>query len=363
MDKFITVKKDSPEFKKYLENNFSTEIRAVPVQSQNINTDLEMVTFEMRKASEFKSLSLSQKIVPLLKVSKFLYFFFPIFYVVLTTWLQAFSIDVTTLILSWLGITFLFLAVNLRADYIDHMIGLDRILKKTANKPVSLGWVSAYKVKQFSNLFLIASLLVGIPVVIAFPVTLAVVTCSTIIIFWAVLRQRQSFRSHLLGDLGWSLLLGPILSVGFECAIRGTARWETFFFGLVWAVVVFYRLQLQNFEVIMEASVAKIKNGITWLGFDKGKNLLLILWGASLVLFTIFHMVYAHWLYGSSTVLICLFFTYKSRTTFRNLKSPVGSEMNLFVKEFHQLYVLLTLLWTVSLSFMVVVQTVTRLFA
>lgn len=355
MDKFITVKKDSPEFQKYLENR-SDNFRAVPVESQNINTDLEMVTFELKEMSEFSTISLKQKIVPLLKLNKFLYFFFPVFYVVTTAWLKAYEVDAVTLLLSWLSVTFLFLAVNLRADYIDHMIGLDRILKKTATKPVSLGWVSAYRVKQCSYGFFAASVLLGIPIVVAFPITLLAMACATVIIFWAVLRQRQSFRSHLLGDFGWSILLGPILSVGFELSIRGTSTTQTFLFGLVWGVVVFYRIQLQNFEVIMEASIAKIKNGITWLGFDKGKNLVLGLWAASVLLFAGFHMIYSHWMYWISTVVLCAIFTFRSRGVFQNLKSPLGSEMGVFVKEYHQLYVLLTVLWAVSLGFLFVMQ-------
>lgn len=362
LDKFITVRKDSPDFQKYLENRFSDDYRAIAVDSQNINTELEIVTFELRNSSEFSSIPFIKKLLPLLKLGKFLYFFFPLFYVVLVSWLHGFPMDPITLLLSWFGITFLFLAVNLRADYIDHMIGLDRILKVTSTKPVSLGWVRAYKVKQLSNIFLMASVVVGIPVIVAFPITLAAVACSTIIIYLAVLRPRHSYRSHLLGDVGWAMLLGPVLSVGFELAISGTSRTQTVLFGLVWAVVIFYRLQLQNFEVIMEASIAKIKNGITGLGFDKGKNLILGLWIASLFLFAVFHTIYAHWLYWSSTVLICLYFTYKTRPTFQNLKSPVGSEMASFVKDYHQLYVLLTLLWTANLSFMVIVHIFTRIF-
>jgi 1,4-dihydroxy-2-naphthoate polyprenyltransferase len=360
LDKFITVKKDSAEFQKYIENR-SPLFRAVPVESQNINTELEMVTFELKDMDQFKSISLKQKLVPLLKVNKFLYFFFPIFFVVTQTWLKNYTVDSVTLMLSWISVTCLFLAVNLRADYIDHVIGLDRILKKTATKPVSLGWVSAFKVKQFSYGFFAVSFLLGIPVVIAFPITLIAMAASAIIIFWAVLRQRQSFRSHILGDLGWSILLGPVLSVGFELSIRGDSSTETLLFGLVWAVVVFYRIQLQNFEVIMEASVAKIRNGITWLGFDKGKNLILILWGSVLILFMLYHLIYSHWMYWISTIIICGAFTFKARTTFLNLKSPVGSEMSLFIKDYHQLYVLLTLLWCASLSFLFLVQAMAKI--
>ncbi|MBL7544752.1 MAG: hypothetical protein JNL11_13125 [Bdellovibrionaceae bacterium] len=360
MDKFVTVKKSSAEFQKYLENRI-TGVRAVPVESQNMNTELEMITFELKDESEFKSISFGQKIVPLLKLNKFLYFFFPIFYVVVSTWIRNIDVDALTLVLSWVSVTCLYLAVNLRADYIDHMIGLDRILKKTSTRPVSLGWVRAYKIKQFSNLFFMMSFVLGVPLVIAFPITLLAMACATVIIFWAVLRQRQSFRSHILGDMGWSLLLGPILSVGFELSIHGATRVETFLFGLVWSVVVYYRIQLQNFEVIMESSVAKIKNGITWLGFDKGKAFILILWVSSLLLFVLFHLIYAHWLYWISTVVICSVFTFKARTTFRSLSSPVSSEMGIFVKDFHQLYVLLTLLWCASLSFLFLVQLVAKI--
>ncbi len=361
MDKFITVMKGSPEFKKYLENRYATHYRAVPVESQNINTDKEIVTFEMRSTQEFAALSWTQVFLPLLKINKFLYFYFPLFYVVASLWVKDLPMSPEAMVLAWLGITALFLAVNLRSDYIDHMIGLDRILKKTATKPVSLGWVSAYRVKQFSYGFFVVSVLLGIPVVIAYPITLVAVAVSTIIIFWAVLRQREPFRSHLLGDLGWSVILGPVLSVGFELSTRGDFSVETFLFGCVWASVVFFRIQLQNFEVILEASVAKIRNGITWLGFDKGKELILILWGVSLILFSLFQLLYSHWLYWISILFICAYFTYRSRKVFQNLKSPLGSEMSLFIKEYHQLYVLLTSLWCVSVSFSILVQFLAKL--
>lgn len=356
MDKFVTVKKDSPDFQIYLENRLDNGYRAIPVESQNINTESEIVTFQLKHSQDFSSLSFKQRFLPLLKLNKFLYFFFPIFYVVTTSWINGVAIDAMTLGLSWISITALFLAVSLRADYIDHMIGLDRVLKKTAARPVSMGWISAYRVKQLSFIFFGISMILSLPVIVAFPITLVAIAISTVIIFWAVLRQKHSFREHMLGDLGWSILLGPVLSVGFELSIRGTSVHETFAFGCVWAVIVFYRIQLQNFEVILEASAAKIRNGITWLGFDKGKDLILILWGASLILFSIFQLVYSHWLYWVSIIIICSFFTFKSRHTFKNLTSPVGSEMNLFIKEFHQLYVLITALWCVSLSFGLLVQ-------
>lgn len=361
MDKFVTVKKDSLEFKKFIENQYDDQFRAVPVESQNINTAQETVTFEMKPRSDFSSLTAKQIVMPLLKLNKFLYFFFPIFFVIATSWNQDLPMDSLTLVLSWLSITALFLAVNLRSDYIDHTIGLDRILKKTATKPVSLGWISAYKIKRYSNLFFGLSILLGLPVIVAFPITLVTVTASSVIIFWSVLRQKESFRDHLLGDLGWSVLLGPVLSVGFELSIRGESRVETLLFGFVWASIVFYRIQLQNFEVIVEASMAKIRNSITWMGFDKGKNGILILWAVCLILFTLFQFLYSHWLNWISILVICCFFTFKARTVFQNLTSPIGSEMALFVKEFHQLYVLLTSLWCLSLSFVMLAQFTTKL--
>ncbi len=329
----------------------------MPVESQNINTDKEIVTFEMRPIQEFDSLTFSQKFMPLLKLNKFMYFFFPIFYVVADVWAKDFSIDSTTMLLSWLSITALYLAVSLRSDYIDHMIGLDRILNRTATKPVSLGWITAYRVKRLAFAFFGFSVLLGIPVVVAFPVTLVAVLISTIVIVWAVLRPKQSFRDHLLGDLGWSLLVGPVLSLGFELSIRGEVQLQTLAFGSVWAAVIFYRLQLQNFEVIVEASAAKIKNGITWVGFDNGKKLVLGLWILSFILFSLFQLTYSHWLYWVSILIICGYFTFKARPIFKNLTTPVGSEMNSFIREYHQLYILLTSLWCVNLGFSILVQT------
>lgn len=362
MKSFVTVNKNSPDFFKYLEGTFSDSQVAIPIESVNLNSLSESVTFELIDKKEIPPIDYKEFFVSLFKVYKFLYVLFPIFYISLYYYINNISFDVSTMILSSIASLLLFIGVNLRSDYWDHIRGLDRVIKSNQSKPIVKGWVKAVSVKKMSWAFMLSSLLLSFPVMVAFPKVIAVIALSIAIIYFGLLKGQLTYRDYYLGDLFWALLVGPILSIGFELAISGSFHSQFVLFGVVWGILIFLKIQLSNFEFILAGSLASVKNLINQVGFEKGKKFILGNWLLFIFSFMVFHWIYFHWLVWCATVMILLVMTVRNYKSLWHLSSPSGSDMGKAVLEFHQLYALAVTLWMVQALFLFVAKSMEVIF-
>lgn len=362
MKSFVTVNKNSPDFFKYLEGTFSDSQVAIPIESVNLNSHSESVTFELIDKKDVTKLDYKEFFISLFKVYKFLYVLFPIFYISLYYYINNINFDVITMILSSFASLLLFVGVNLRSDYWDHIRGLDRVIKSNQSKPIVKGWIKAITVKRMSWVFMLTSLLFSFPVMLAFPKVIIIIALSIAIIYFGLLKGQLTYRDYYLGDLFWALLVGPILSIGFELAISGNFHTQFIFFGVVWGILIFLKIQLSNFEFILAGSLAGVKNLINQVGFEKGKKFILINWIFFVFSFIFFHWVYFHWLVWCATVVVLLVMTVRNYKALWNLSSPSGSDMGKAVLDFHQLYGLAVALWMVQALFLFVAKSMEVIF-
>ncbi len=351
MNEIVTLSRNSPEFEKYLRGTFSNTHRALPIKSLNVNTQAEVVSFSIVPKESIQRPSLLVIFLKAIRVRRFLFILFPLFYVLFEELRNQSLKDPWILFSSTAGLIFLYAAIQMRNDYHDHLNGLDRISTETVSPAIQKGWITAESVRKISWIFAASSFLFSLPVLLVFPKILLIMLAASVLIFWSLFRGHSSFKNSPVGELAFGILVGPLLALGYDISISGQMTWKVFGFGCVWGMFVLFRLHLQNFENLMTSSQAKIKSIINHYGFDGSKKLIIWWWFASVLGFLIFQAMTTNFLIWSGSAVIM---TWMSRIFVRKvnqLASPVGSQMNEAQKEGVQLFNLLVLLWSTQILF------------
>ena len=345
MSEFVTLSKNSPEFESYLLGTFASDKRALPVQTLNVNSAAETVTFRVLPLKEIQRPSSLSVILQAFKVRNFLLIMVPLFLIFTKNMADSTLRDPMSAAIATLGVLLGFLAVNLRNDYMDHMKGVDRVLEKSGSRAIQNGWVTAAQVRSLSTILLLSSLLCALPIVIAYPAVALVIVLSLIVGLWAQFKKRHSFKYQIGGELALFLLLGPLLTVGYQLAMGGPLDRESFWLGAVWGWLVLFVVHLKNFSNILPSSQAGFSNTINWLGFDKARRLLAVWWGLFMVFNLLYHLIYAGIFWGFYLSLALAVWSGTFIYRLKNLSSPVGSELRTVYRSGFQLYLLTIGLW------------------
>jgi 1,4-dihydroxy-2-naphthoate octaprenyltransferase len=322
-----TLSKGSPEFETHLLGTFSKTHRALPIRTLNANSLQETVTFEIKPVSEIKKPTLAVLLAHLLKVRAFILILFPVYLILVKNTADSTIKDPIVVLISTFGILAAYIAVNLRNDYTDHMKGLDRINPQAGSRVIQNGWMTAAQIRSWAHFFVIVALVLASLVIFAFPMVIGVVMLTIMVGIWAQFLKKGSFKYHKGGEFFVFLLLGPLLTTGYQISISGFWDLESLYLGLIWGWLVVFLQHLKNFEYIMINSQARFHNTVTWLGFDKSKNLLKIWWVLFMVMFLWYHSRYSGvfwtWFLGAVLSFCALpFFIGLNR-----LQSSIGSEL------------------------------------
>ncbi len=356
MSQFVTLEKKSPEFNKFLRGTFSKTQRALPVKSLNVNTDQESITFQVVDVSEIKKPSLLTVWMKAFRPRSFLMVLFPMFLIASKNIVDNTVIDPETLFLATMGVLFLFTAFNLRNDYVDHMKGFDRIDPQLGSRPIQAGWLTAESVRKAGHWFLFLSFLTAFPIFIAFPPVLFFVVLAALISYLVLFRVNFSFKEAAGGELGILILVGPLLTSGYELSFTGTVRTETLVIGIIWGCMVLLPIHLRNLELIVSQSQAGLHNMVNYFGFDKGKRLIGYWWIFCLGGFIGYHFEYAgdffFWFYG----LFMIFVTFLFLQDLSQLKSPAGSRMLALRNKGKYLLAFIMSLWVIEVLWYLVYE-------
>jgi 1,4-dihydroxy-2-naphthoate octaprenyltransferase len=340
-----TLSKGSPDFLPYLLGTFSKTHRALPIRTLNANSLRETVTFEIKPVSEIEKPSWPVLLAHLLKVRAFILILFPVYLILVKNTADKTIKDPLVVMISTLGILCAYIAVNLRNDYTDHIKGLDRINPQAGSRVIQNGWMTASEVRHWAHFFVILALVFSGLVIIAFPMVVGVVLLTIMIGIWAQFLKKGSFKYHKGGELFVFLLLGPLLTTGYQVSISGFWDIESLYIGLIWGWLVVFLQHIKNFEFIMINAQAGFHNTVTWLGFDKTKTLLKIWWILFIVMYLAYHFRYAgiYWTWFSVAVL-----TFCAGPFFiglNHLRSSVGSEMIRVRQKGYNLVLITLFLW------------------
>jgi len=342
-----TFSKNDPEFIPYLLGTFSKNERALPVQSLNVTTEAEKVTFQIVPVGEIRTPSFFPKWALILKLNNFILVFLPIFLILTKCTLDDVVFDPILAVLSGFGAFSLHAAVNLRNDYLDHLSGLDRIYSESG-KAIQKGWLTAAEAKKLSNIFIGIGFLLGAPSVFFYPELLLVIAVLLVMGFTGMQSYRFGLKYRLWTEITAFFLLGPFLAVGYQMSIGAGFDLETIFLGFITGWFAVFILHLKNFNQIMVNNQAGFVNSITILGFEKSKYLILFWWVGLILSLFLYHLIYAltEWLAAFSVGAVGLsFFVFQS---VRKIQSPVASNFKTMLMNLHRLVVILMLLWVIE---------------
>lgn len=345
MSQFVTLSKNSPDFESYLLGTFASDKRALPVQSLNVNSSSEMVTFKVVNLEELKLPSFGYRAVKTLKIRALILLLVPMF-LVLTKNVVDNSIQNTfTTFISTVGLIFAFISMNLRNDFTDHIKGIDRIFSYAGSRAIQNGWMTAIQVKTYSVWFLVASLLCSLPVVYVFPKVAVVIFIAMIVGLWAQFKKQTSFKYRIGGEAALFLLSGPFLTVGYQLSMGARLDWESFWLGCVWGWGVLFVLHLRNFTNILPSSQAGFQNTINWLGFDKSRRLLAFWWLSFVLVNLFYHYTFAGTYWGFYLSVTVLMVSASFISKLKTISSPVGSELRHVFRYGFSLFLVTVCLW------------------
>ncbi|MDG0816995.1 prenyltransferase [Bdellovibrio svalbardensis] len=345
MSHLVTLSKDSPEFESYLLGTFASDKRALPVQSLNVNSASETVTFKIVPVSELNRPSWFVVALKSVKVRSFLLLLVPLFLVLTKNIVDKTGRDPFTTIIATIGLIFTLISVNLRNDFMDHIKGVDRIIANSGSRSIQNGWLTAIQVKNFSSLFLLLAGICAIPVVFAFPEVAIVIAISFAVGLWAQFKRQNSFKYQIGGEFALFLLLGPLLTVGYQLSMGARLDQEIFWLGCLWGWGVLFIVHLKNFTNILPSSQAGFKNTVNWLGFDNARRLLAFWWLAFIGMNLAYHYIFAGTYWGFYLSVAVLFVSGSFISKLKSISSPVGSELRQVFKYGLSLFLITIGLW------------------
>ena len=324
---------------------FSKTHRALPISTLNANSARETVTFEIKSISDITRPSLFKLAMYLLKVRAFILVLFPLFLLLVKNSVDKTIKDPLVVLISTLGILSAYIAVNLRNEFTDHMKGLDRVNPQAGSRVIQNGWMTAAEVRRWAHFFVLMATLFSAMVIFAFPQVLGVVLLTFITSVWAQFLKKGSFKYHKGGEIFVFLLLGPLLSTGYQISVSGFWDIESLYLGFIWGWLVVFLQHIKNFEYILINAQAGFHNTVTWLGFDRSKTFLKIWWALFVIQFLAYHYHYAgiFWTWFLGAVLV--FCTMPFFIGLGQLHSSVGSDLIRVRRLGYSLVLLALFLW------------------
>ncbi len=345
MSDLITLNRKDPNFIKYLDGSFSSIKRALPIKSLNVNSMAEQVTFVVVDVDQIGQQPLWYKWFHILKLRNYLWLVFPMFLVTIKNLMDGSLTQPLLAVFSFVGAMFLQAAASLRNDYIDHMRGLDRIHPKSGSRAIQKGWITARQVKNISWIFAFFGVLFGLPAVIQFPQLLIMIAALAVVALFGMSSYTMGLKYRRWSEVTVFLLLGPLLTVGFQIAGGAGLDYEVLLLGITTGWFAVFYLHLKNFEELVVHSQAQFNNTITWLGFERSKKLLAIWWVLFLVLFNGYHFIYSSaywaWFLGLCSMVSSLSFL----VSLSSLESPAGSGMTNVIQQARYMSIFVMSFW------------------
>jgi len=344
----ITVSRKDPKFQDYLLGRFSKTERALPIRSLNVNTEAEQITFRVVPMTKIEKPNALIRWAQILKLHNFYLVALPIFAVLMKNWVDETLFDVPTALASVFACLFLMAAVNLRNDFLDYSSGLDRVHPNSGSQAIQKGWITASKVKTLSSIFLLLGILFGLPALYFDHQVIYLVGGLAVLGIAGLTSYKMGLKYRRWSEITAFLLLGPLLTTGIQMSTGSGLDFESIMIGLVTGWYAVFYLHLKNFEQLMVNHQADFKNTITWLGFEKGKKLLLAWWVIFLALFGIYHYYFSAMIWNAiifTTSLCALGLFYFQ---LRQLTSPVGSGMKTMIEIIRKLSLSLLGLWVLE---------------
>lgn len=341
---FVTAKKGSPEFEKYINGTFSETQRALPIQNLRVGSADEEVTFELVPVSSIVS---KFAYLGFVGPKKLLFVLFPIFYFAMRDWVKPvlLSPELECIIF---GLILSILAVQIKVDIQDFISGYDRIRGDKGQKVLSKGWKTVSQLERdFKIVSVLAFIFSIIPIIFEPKRIISVVL--TLALFLIGYRLGVSKRNRLIRDFALAIIAGPCLAFWIMPQTMSLP------FGMVWGSFVFFALQLEHFQHYFAQTQAGEINLITLKSFDQAPLILWAVWVSCLVIYSVIRSLTSHIAWWGGSMLILIIMSFLWRKSLFGLKSPAGSEIDKIVQTGNQLFYTFITLWVAELLFQAII--------
>ncbi len=272
---FVTLLRSDPEFKSYIEGSFSEKSFALPVDSYNVHSTRERVTFRILSKEKIqrplwpkilwtaaRPVFLTLGLGPLLTVWAF----------ILST---GQSVSLLYAFSASFALLFLHLSVFLLNDYSDHVSGQDRLSSRRGSQVIQKGWMVAYQVRRLGYFCFLLGALAGLPALSVDFSSLSVIAGigGLAILSYSFLNER--WKSLGLSDFLLFCCLGPLLTYAYGLVISGQHSLELLFLGFVFGLGANLVFQLRQLEALFKEPPQRISSWIARLGFDRARVFLI----------------------------------------------------------------------------------------
>lgn len=341
--RYVTAKRGTPEFERLINGSFSTTERALPIQSLRIGKLDEEVTFELMALSQVPKMNLKEVLKSFLHLKKLLFVLFPLFFFNMRDWNQPF-LSAPELILIVVGIVLALLAVQMQVDSEDFISGYDRIRGSRGQKVLSKGIMSVSELQFYVKLALGGAFAAGLLPLIVEPLRILSFLVGAAFLYVGYAKG-VSQKNRLIRDIFLALIAGPCLAFGI------VPRVDSLTFGFVWALFVFFELQIEHFQFYFAQAEAGEKNLMTLKSFDQAPKILWRVWGIALLGYVIYRSLQSQIYLWLGSILILAFISIKWRRDLFKLATPAGSEIDRVCEKGHHLYLTFITLWVAELLF------------
>lgn len=327
MAEFKTLAKADAEFDSYLRGTFSQTYRALPVETLNPNSGLEVVTFAIVPLSEIKAPAFFEKWVQIFRIRNFIYVLFPLYLILTKLTLDEDLFDPVLALLASVGALFLNLGALLLTDYFDHLSGADRLHVEFGSQAIQKGWVTAESTRRWALVYLVLGALLGLPAVWVFPELLLMILLLSIFCLWAWFSPKLGLKYKRGAEFLVFLLFGPLLTIGFQIAVGAGFDLEALCIGILTGLHFVFLLHLKNFSSLLVNSQAKFSNTVSLLGFERAKKFLEMIWFLFLLLMAGYQFVFhtPEWFLGFT--ILPLIFSLPFLIRLRKLNASIGSQV------------------------------------
>lgn len=266
---YVTLTREDPEFQSFLLGTFSSNKRALPVETYGPDTARERVTFQIVDVEKLQvppwwSIYFSSCRPELLVLTMG---------PAIAAWLnhrQSFS--QWTVWSSWaavLGVLFLHTAMFLFNDVQDHLKGGDRINRRRGSRVIQKGWVPAYLMRRWAWLNFMLAGLFSIPAFVNAPIPMLGIGLAaglSLLVF-----QRNIGTRFGLCDLALLLLFGPLLTMGTALASFGSTGWPDLILGVAFGASTLWAFQIRQFGDLVRSRPEDFHTFLAFIEFDRAR--------------------------------------------------------------------------------------------
>lgn len=324
---FITIKKNQSDFKNHLMGLQPKGYRAIPVQTLNLGSDDESVTFYCQDVASIAKPGWFKFFISFIKLRSYLLILLPLLFVIVKNFIADRFNDPFSLCFAAVAMLFLYAGVNIRNDVVDHVSGFDRVNVPYTEKPILQGWISAAKSNVWAWIFIMVAFIFSLPVLILQSEETRVLGVVLALVFLGKIFRGSFYKEKHFGELILFLLMGPGIVIGYQVALGAGIDTEVLAFGFMWGTAVLFLLHVNNFCHLLTSSQAQVQNTMTKLGFDRAKIFLQAWWLLYLTEYFVFHWFYSNSFWTSFGTGILFLSSYALFIKISRIRSPLGSDL------------------------------------